>query len=579
MKRQFLSLASGLFLLPTMLVFAQEAKPPALETHLNSASAADFVRAAQAFLENQPASEYAPRVALDLLMVAERGGDTSLAEKSKALLLFTYTQSIQTHHVMMGFADEEAFRSFLMAQVKKRLSPPSQALPGQFVKIVQLAVKRFPTKLFDDAAFLIMTHCLAEAAGETQLCQAILPTLVGKAAKEPKIAPVVGICLDTQRPLVDRIHQLHVTQSKVARFPLQFYLTRLSASQQQNPRIRRIGMEIALQSHEYPLALEHYSHLPESIQSQPQVMFWRSWALMATEADDQAREMLTTLITEHSDSVWAEPARTYLAGLQDFDTRLTTQAEQLQRVTNVLKEDLSLLQAQILFTRENGDCFTIHICSNAKENLFEAVIEKNGILAVAYRTTVRDATFYLPSQDEIQRWPKTGPIPMPNITLDRLDDGSFVMSAQLGFEASLKQVGTKGLRILESPYLSTTAGIKSLLDHIVRRRALVPVAPQTTAEGHIEYRWVRPQVDDPALLPFTITLTSDHRITALSTGSLQVIALQYGAPGSFDLQPYTWPDLAQRSLEKADFTMILNMMGAVMDLFKKPDPAGTLGLK
>jgi hypothetical protein len=575
MKRQFLSLASGLFLIPTMLVFAQEAKPPALETYLNSASVADFVRAAQAFLENHPTSEYAPRVALDLLMVAERGGDTSLAEKSKALLLFTYTPSLQTHHVLMGFADEKAFRTFLMAQVKERLSNPPQALPGQFVKIVQLALTRFPGKLFDDASFLIMTHCLAEAAGEIQLCQAILPTLVGKAAKEPKIAPVVGICLDTQRPLVDRIHQLHVTQSTVARFPLQFYLTRLSESQQQIPRIRRIGMEMAMQSRDYPLALEHYSHLPESIQNQPQVLFWRSWALMATGADDPAREMLTTLITEHGDSVWAEPARTYLAGLQDFDTLLSTQAEQLQKVTNVLKEDLSLLQAKILFTRENSDCFMIHICSNAKGNLFEAVVEKNGILAVAYRTTVRDATFYLPSQGEIQRWPKAGPIPMPDITLDREVNGQFVMQAGLGFEANFKQVGTKGLHILESPYLSTLDGIQSLLDHVVRRHGLVPGAPRTTAEGNTEYRWLRPQIDDPGLLPLTITLTPTHQVTALTAGSIQVTSLKYGAPGSFELQTYTWPDLPQHDLEKADFAMILNMMGAVMELFKKPDPAET----
>lgn len=573
MRRHSLALVCGLFSMSTMAISAQEATPPDLQTYLKSAATTDFIRAAQGFLETHPTSDYAPRVALDLLMVAERIGDSSLGAKSKARLLFSYPQSIQTHHVLMAFADEEAFRTFLTAQVKDRVSAASRTLPGEFVQILQLAVKRFPTKLLDDNAFLIMTYCLAEAAGDTQICQALLPTLVGKAAKQPKIAPVVGICLDTQRPLVDRIQQLHNTQSKYSRFPVHFYLTRLSDVEQQNPRIRRIGMEIAIQSRDYPQALEHHRHLPATIQAQPQIMFWHAWALTGKQEDPKAREVLQTLIADHGQSVWAEPARTYLDGLHEFDARLTSQVEQLLNVTQRLKDDLSLLQATILFDRDNGDSFTIRLASSTKGNLFEVAIEKNGTLAVAYRTAFQDAMFYLPSQAEIVRWPKAGPIPMPNITLDRQDDGQFVMNAQLGFEANLKLVGDKGLQILESPYLSTHEGVKTLLEHWVRRGGLIPAAPEKTADGNTVYRWLRPQVDTPQLRPFTVTLTPDHRITAVAAGSIRVTSLQYGAPGSFDLQTYTWPDMPQQNLEKADFTMIMSMMGAVIDLFKKPDSA------
>ncbi len=573
MRQHCLTLVCSLFMIHAVALSAQETTPPDLQTYLQSESVTDFIKTAQAFLETHPTSDDAPRVALDLLMVAERLGDASLGEKSKARLLFSYPRSIQTHHVLMGFADEEAFRTFLTAQVKERVSEGSRTLPGEYAKILQMAVKRFPTKLFDDAAFLIMTYCLAEAAGDTQICQALLPTLVGKASKQPKIAPVVGICLDTQRPLVDRIHQLHNTQSRYSRFPVHFYLTRLSEVEQQNPRIRRIGMEIAIQSRNYPQALEHHHHLAAPIQAQPQVMFWHAWALAGTQDDPQAREVLTTLIADHGQSVWAKPARTYLDGLQEFDARLTSQVTQLLNVTQRLKEDLSLLQATILLDRENGDGFAIHVASNAKGNLFEIAIEKNGTLAVAYRTTLQDAMFYLPARAEIVRWPKAGPIPMPNITLDRQEDGPFVMNAQLGFEANLKQVGAKGLQILESPYLSTRTGLKALLDHGVRRGGLIPAAPEESADGNTVYCWLRPQVDTPQLRPFTVTLTPDHRVAALATGSIRVTSLQYGAPGSFDLQPYTWPDLPQQDLEKADFTMILSMMGAVVDLFKKPDPA------
>ncbi len=525
-----------------------------------------YLREARGFLDRQPYSRFAPRVALDVLMVAERMSDRATVDAMKARLLFGYPQSLQASHVVSLFPDAKQFREFVMAQGSTRLKEAPGPLPEQFTRVVILGLRRFKDKLLANPLFLVQAHCFAAAAGAAQVVDAVTPALRKECSGSPELSEAVQVYSDSKRARVEKVTQLNGLDSKEARFLEYFYLSRLSAEERTSPKVVKIRVENAISDRDYATALALLESASDQFDGDPQILFWRAWTLFAQQRDAEALAVAEQITTQHADSDWAPAARAYAEGIRNFGGYGRVNIDAILGVSRVFKAGVGVFELSVEYVTDSETkgptTFTAYVGVVPDENRLEVCLHRDAALFLAYRTDAQSSAIFLEGEPEILMFTKPGPVPAPSLSLSRAADGKFSFNGNLAMGSSVKEAGATSSTLFDSPFLSTSEGIATLLAHGARRRGSVPCKP-VDRDGGVAFSWLLPATDSATSQSLEFHISAEHRITRVSYGGFRIKSLNYGPRDSHELTPPAWPELPVRERGEFDISAMMKLIGAV----------------
>ena len=547
---------------------AEDVTFPMPEDYLPSGKISEYLKDATTYLERNASSKFAPRVALDILMVADNVNDAALSNMMKARLLFEHCRSLQGTYVVSSFEDAKEFRNFLLKQADVRLKKDPAPLPRQFTRAVESGLRHFKSKLLDDGPFLIRAYCLADAVGADRITTIVLPALRKESSDDTTLAAVVRICLDKQASASEKVPRLH-GKGKDAAFLERFYLSTLSPAEKKQPRIIRILVENAITSRDYEKAHLVMKSMPQEDQNDPQVLFWKGWVLFALHKDQQALDVLNEIVQEHRKSKWAKTAKMYVAGIRNFTYGRKVNGETVFALSEALQDGIGILQANVRYNHDSDNSetqrYSIYIGIAPEESRLEVMLHKNNVLFLAYRSTDVKSAIYLKDDDKILAFRTPGPIPAPSLSLTRGADGKFAFQGALAMESSIKRAGAKTSSLFDSPFLSTLEGIQSLLDWTTRRQGWVPHKPVTT-NGSTAFVWHIPSTTSPVMKQLEYRVSADNTFSYMKYGAVCIEDLKYGPKASFKLRPPPWPQCPIEENEKFEFGAMMKLMGTAMEL-------------
>ena len=547
---------------------AAELTCPLPEDYLPSGRTADYLKEATTYLSRNASSKFAPRVALDLLMVAENAKSETVSNTMKALLLFEYGESLQGAYILTSFEDAGTFREFLLAQADRRLKSDPGQLPRHFTRAVANGLRHFEAKLLEGGPFLLKAYCLADAAGSEQVASVVLQALRREASDDDALAALMEVCIDTQTPTPEKVLRLHGLDGDAA-FLKRFYLSTLSPTEGVQPGILRIRVENAINSRDYEEAKLLISSLPQEDREKPEVLFWKGWVLFALREEQHALDALDELVREHPTSEWAATAKTYGEGIRYMARGREENVKAILAISKALQEGVGILEAHGQYEHDPGKAepqtYAIYVGIVPKENRLVVMLHRNGVLSLGYRSTDRRSAIYLKEGNTTLAFGSPGPIPAPSLSLTRGDDGAFSIQTGLAMESSIERAGAKASSLFDSPFLSTREGIQTLLEYTSRRYGWVPGKP-VTVDGTSAFVWHVPSTTSSVMKKFEYRTSEDNRFSYMKYAGVCLESLKYGETSSFKLSPPPWPDSPVEESEKFDINAMMKLMGAAMEL-------------
>ena len=540
---------------------------PTPEDYLPRGQLSEYIQDAQAYLSRNPASNFAPRIALDILMVANRIGNKSLADSMKVFLLFEHSHSLQGIHILTTFKDATEFRDFILEHAESQLAKKPLLFPHQFTQIIDTGLFYYKNKLLDDGNFLLIAYCLANAAGENKTVEILLPALRKISQNDASLSALLDICLDKRTTASEKIIKLHEQEDST--LLESFYLSTLSQSEKKQPAISRILISNAIKAKDYKSAQLQLDAMPENFKNDPQILFWQGWIQYSLYKDRQALDTLSILNKTHPNSGYANTSRIYMEGIRNFERYREIIVHEIFSALEVLRSGIGILQANVKFvTNPSGDReqeYLIYIGLLPKNNFLELLLYRDNEMVLGYRTSYIDSAIYLLGHKKILTFNEPAAIPVPSLLLQREDNDNFTLNAGFEFSSSIKDAGVKTSSLFDSPYLSTIDGINDLIGHIARRHGWVPINP-VTKNGATTFRWRAPSIDSPDLIDTEYNISENAIVKHFKYGNLRIDDLRYSKEPSFQLTPPPWPQYPVAKSDTFDFSILMQFMGAVMQL-------------
>jgi hypothetical protein len=550
-------------------VRCEDAVVPILENYLSKGRVVEYIQDAQAYLKRYPSSDFSPRVALDILMVAGRIGNRSLADKMKVFLLFENSHSVQGIHILSTFKNATEFKEFILEHAESKLAENPNYFPYCFSQLIESGLYHFKNELLDDGKFLLISYCIANAAGKRETAE-ILHSALNKLSKNnPSLSALLAICIDNRLSTPEKIIQLHEQKEDTA-FLETFYLSTLSQSEKKQPNIGRILIENAITSRDYKDAQIQLDAMSESFRDDPQILFWQGWIYYSLHNDQQALDAFRKLNKSHPKSFYSDASEIYLEGIHNVEIYKQRISHEIFSAFEVLKSGIGILQANIKFipkqSNDKKQAYSIYVGLLPKNNFLEMVLHKNNEMILGYRTSHRDSAIYLVKRKKILIFNEPGAVPVPTLSLQREDNGDFTFNVGIDFSSSIEDAGVKTSSLFDSPYLSTVDGIHDIIDHIARKHGWV-LTKFLSESGSTTFGWGAPSTDSPDLKRVEYTISDKNIITNFKGGNLIINDLQYDMKPSFRLNPPPWPQVRVERSNTFDFSILMEFMGAVIQLF------------
>jgi hypothetical protein len=530
---------------------------------LDGGDTAGFVEHARRRIDTQFEGPETPRLLIDLLAAALHEKNDAVAADAKACMVYFHPDSYLAPLVLQTFPNENAYRDFLKVRIDDLPADLEAPYARRHCAAVRLGLRQ--RDCLTGGSFLLRTCLLAQLAGDYHLAALCRERL--ELETDNDIRGTAEIVFDDRLGGVERVTKLHALDSSDARWCMRYFRLRLNDDEQAEPAIRGIAAEELLNSRKFAEALPLIDGLLVG-DNDPRLLFWRVWCLAATDQVAQAHATHATLLEAHPDSPWTATAGELLAACQHRQKVAPQYARALAKAIADWKQGVDSFEMTIDYRPEDGREFVVYVGFDTRRQLLELSLAEGGQTVLAYRTT-RDASAYLMAgEPAVHRVRRPGFVPVPRLNIDRNQQGSFEFQFGLDLKASasfdlLRQAQQ---RTLDSPLLSSEAGIQSILDRQLARGGYM-LAPLDDDRGATRYAWKTPLGKEPGCDTMSFIVAPDGRLTSLSTERVTCHGLRYGASGSFELSPPAWPDLPVVEHDQMDASIGMRMLTAAVSLF------------
>ena len=543
---------------------------PLMEKYVRKGKILEYVADANAFVQANPKSPYAPRVIFDLHILATLRGDAAKASATKVALVLSYADSAYGLHLFKAFKDGEAYRKFLVGALQVSLDNISDAQAREYVRGIRRGAGRFKKDFFKDNTFLLTCILLARRVDDEEMGQALAGRLraVLEADKEDKLADlakVAAVCLAPETAAADRVSRLDaMTDNRHADTFERYFLSRLSPTQRRMPAMIRIAAGVDREAGRFDKALARIASLPEK-HVDAQVLFWKASCLFAEGKSAQARQALAD-VSKQPAGPWRTTGEQYAACLKNYDENLQATVTTILALSAGFREKTEVIECEAeLFGEDSTSLFRAYIAAVPGDNVLEIMLLKKGKIIVAYRTDAEGTRLYAQNSENILLFPGTPLVPVLESSLTRGDDGKFNFTMGMGFSSSLQQSAKASEGLWNSPYLTTRTGLLSFLGYMARSRGLMPISVTKGDSGTV-LTW---GPFSPGASQIHFHVNADNVLTDIRTKSFRIRTLRYGPKSAVKLSGPKWPDLKVHRAGKDENSMVVfgQMLGPLMQAF------------
>jgi hypothetical protein len=535
---------------------------PLPERFIQVDDVAGYEQAAQTYLETHADSDFAPRVALDLLMISRIKNQEEIAEAMETKLLLDYPQTVHGTYFRTSYAKGEDYRSRLSTLLEQYVKTPSADFPKKYLAAVDFGVMKFGNELFNDHDFLLRSAFVAGAAGDTERQNMLLTAFNAMAKKDDdnKLQPIAALATDETEPLSRRIMGLHeASENPTAGFLRDVLLLRLPAEEKDTPELRPVVAEALLDRKQFQLALPILERLPAD-QDGDKRLFQRLWSHAMTGDPKRAAELLAQLDQDFPASSWRELGHRVLPAAEAAEKNLDLYVDTFRTIVNTAKQDFSEFEARLSFQdEESSRKLTAYLAYSNSLKLFEIQLGSGKDLATAYRSTAMGSMLYVKGEPAVRRCLQPGWIFSPNIDVHHVPGENFSLHANFGFTQFGKTFSNDSL---ESPYLNEPEKIRTLLKRPITRLALLGEV-RKTEEGRI-FSLFRPKVLKPETTEYRMVISHDNRILSVHGGPLDIYDVRYGPAKSLKFSPPPWPKRPMITVEEFDPSLIFETIGKIL---------------
>ena len=555
----------------TVYPLSADSAIPMVEEYLSGGRVSAYQKDAIAYLEQNPKAPLSARLAHDLFMVATMTGNDQVAKRARRSLLFDYPNSLQTNYLIRGWSSDEKKIQKILSDEADRVSEEGDGFSSRYCRCILLALKIHGPKLLADTSLRLRVFMLAESAGVTNLRQAAKVPLQEFAEKKTDQAEVINAVL-SEKPNLEKLATVQRLSGSDARFAESFYLSRLNEEERKNPAVIELLAERAIfgGNKDFQAGIDHLENLSPELQRMPRLSFWKARALIGLDLSGEAQEALAKI---EGNDPWANAARSLEDGLQHAATRREALSKAILAAVKTFSEDVEAIRLEANLEPDEGDGqqdggSKLYLGISTSSNALEVQFSRGDSLVFAYRTDANSSAMYFHERKRILRFASPGAVPMPSIGLSRdPEDGTFNFNFGAGMGSSVEQVANQGERILDNPYLATSAGLGTLLRYtLTQKGAWLP--PSSSSKGITKHfiRVVEPY--DPQENFLSLGVSSDGKLCALGFGNWNVHSIEYGSNSLLANSP-PWPDLAVEEREEFDFAAFMGFLGSVMNSFSK----------
>jgi hypothetical protein len=554
---------------------AVEVKAPLFEEYLQGGRVAAFVEDARAFLSSDSQSIYASRVAHDLLVVGTVLGNDDIVTQAKRLLLLEYAGSAHGSYLVSTFPKAEELRNFL---VDAPGPAGDVAYARKFCRAVKLGFRRFGAEFLDDNHFRARCYLHSLTAEDKALTKAVLPALRAQVSEDKEEHPQLVLLLDEEVSNLAKLRRLHdlleAEDSADVEFYIDFYASRLTKEERSSPEVLKILTERAVWGSGGQQALALLDTLPKTERSDPKYLVLRAKLLWAEGRSEDA--LADLMKAGQGEGVWAETATGFADGVRGWNERREALVQTILAVSKSFTKGTRGLDAEITFFKKEKDekamNFSAYLGLIPDENLLQVQVLEGEKTKFAYRTDADSSALYLSGWEKVMSFATSGPVPAPNFSLRRAEDGQFLLEGGATIAPSLEAAKRSGVGLLDSPYLSTPLGLNALLQYAVLRKG--GWIEKTRQEGKVTFFSLRTlQRFNPRGLRITIGVDEAGALRSILVNKLdgstrvEVAKIRYGGE-AFSLRPATWPDLPVEERKQFDFSVIANVMSTIAQAFE-----------
>jgi hypothetical protein len=550
---------------------------PEPEQYLADGRYPEYVKDAQSYLDKNAAQPAAPRVAMDLLVTATVYNDQLSANMMRKTILSEYPTSTQAKYVIGELTDGGQFATLMSQVADDSFETMAAGFADRFDQALRLGVARFGASALGDGPGLDREVIIARAAGEGQMQQVLVQVLNSIGDRATVWAQVLVDVLNDQKSVMDRLTLLHAIPDRSSAIPFERYLlNQLSSADRISPPAMKIEADDMLESGKLSDAaplLEKLSPSTGATKPDPRILFWRAWA--ATAGDDQtgANLLFNQLRQSFPDNPWAKEAAELSPTAGVVELSLQKNVEAALTASRGFKRGIDLLEAQLQYTRSDGQKVDIYTGFNAGKQL-EIQVKHGNDVGLVYRATDADASIYTPGYTPgdaaLLHFTKPALLPVPLFGMGRVDN-DYLFQASFKFSTSFDDVQTALTNLAATDFLSTREGLQDFLRSFVRK-GIFPQPPQAQADGSTLYEWINPQIDTPTYTKVSVTVAPSGNITALQAGGFAISSLRYGPAGTFALSSPPLPQVTVKEVGQMNTAILQQALTIFMAQFSPPPP-------
>jgi hypothetical protein len=553
----------------TAAVRAAEPAYPNPEDYLPDGRYTAYADKASTYLRQNPDSKFAARVAMDLWIAGNVNGDAQTVAKMRKLILGEYPGSVQQKFLLGLMGNPQDFATAMADVADDVLENPTQASAFKFIQSMNDGVGKFRQAAFGDGGMILSTAILAREAGDFATahdCAAFL-----RAAGEPAkpLTDVLDIISDDSTPLPQRILKLHALPNRLLASRFERYLiAKLPAADQSSPDMLRVQADNLLEFGRVSEALPMMEKIPAGTPDESRLMFWRAWAWAAAGDTATSQDLFNQLKQKHPDDPWTKQAADLQPTVSGLDTDLSHSAEAMVAAAEKVKQNLGQIEGEVAYTRPDNVEVGLYT-SLVSGKSFEMRVTTGTKTTLAYRTTDKDCTLFIDGDANVYKYAKPGLLPLPIVRVGR-SGNAFAFGLNLTMSQNPDDIGKAMDVLLSSPYLSQREGLIELLKSS-QRRGEFPMPPVTVGDV-TTYSWVTPKSATPGVEKIEIAVNSANVITGVSTPTITVRKLHYGAAGSFNPSTPPFPEGPVVSKDELDPVMMNKILPSVLNAFQVPPP-------
>jgi len=568
----WLGLAVSALLLSSL--FAAERAPdfPLYEDHVAKGieGLREYVQKAEKYMKDNPASIYNPRLALDCYVLAASIKDAPMIEQLRTLLLFQLTDTLQARYVASTFTSPAAYRDFVLDVTERGMDARWPVLPTVFSKVVRLGTDYFRDTLLSDGLFALYVHTIATEAGDKDLAAFADQRMKMLPPGEAPPAKLLEICSKEGLKPSERVKLLYALDEKGAAFLAQFFSTRMSAEELQNPEMVPLLLDAAMKRLDYRGAIELIRSLPEEKQADPKMLFWQGRCLFGLEQDGKAMEVLDALAAKDK-APWAPHGKAFAGRIRTFDAGKAAAIDAAVAFIETLTKGVNSLELQgkyVSSDRKNPGTTSFYIGSLPKQGVVEFSISRDGKMLVAYKTTAATCEYYIAGDPGIVRIRQAGPVPLMSLARNANDH-----RRRYSFRVAFAPPGTMRLVDLP-PWLLARQGLEELITYTSRIKGWCIEPPKDEKDQKV-YALTSAETEEAVSASLKFTVAENGAITGVTCGGLS-ITMQYAADESVKLSPPKWPTAPVAEKDTMDMDALMRLYMQMLRQVKGDDESPTV---